>query len=248
VILPMLLFESRDLDAIAVHEAEVRRFCVEVALEIMPAFGDGRRITHADQLERAAAGYALGLSQVLKHVNLSPTQVKRRERIKGMLLRGAGELATKKPAFTPGALELVIASSYTLAYPGGVDLYSILPDIYVRPSLRGDAAGFARTVDNMDMYWNDSLEALRRAELLGQLENGTAGLNSAGGRITPSEAVLKDLKEDLTDPGKSHYRRLLVKQCQEWERKEGSEGRSWPNFSRYWAAARGAVQIPEIKE
>lgn len=240
MILPMELFHNPDDGDLKKHNETLKKFCEEVAKEILPAFSDGRRL-HVDQMDRAASGYALGLAQVLKHVHLVG-QKKRRDRVKALLMEGAGVLAAKSGVFTPSALELVIASSYCLAYPGGVDIYATLPDCYVYPGLRGDPAGFARTVDNMEMYWNDALEGIRRADLLAALE--LAGEK----RRQIDTTYMERLKVEATSKEYSHYRRLLVKRNAEWRRAEGDQSQTWSRFARYWMAARGAVQIPEIKE
>ena len=226
--------------AIEAHDDKVLEVCKQAASEILPMFGEGRRMTSAGLIERATLGYARPLALVLRHVDFLKDE-DRAKRVKKALLRGAADLSTKDSAFTPPALELVVASSYCLAYPGGVDLFAELPDIYARPSRRGDAAGFTRIVENMDMYWNDALEGLRRAELLGAFENGTAS-------VQPSDAVLAELRLDVKDPSMSHYRRVLSKLGLEWRREEGDKSPKWERICRYWTEARGAVQIPEIKE
>lgn len=239
MILPIRLFRSEDVAAIAAHEELVLKVSLEVAREVLAMFGETRRMTDAAIFERAALGYARPLALVMKHIDFG-WKKGRAERIKGTLLEGAADLATKGSAFLPPALELACASSYCIAYPGGVDLYEILPDIYVRPSLRGDAAGFARTVDNMDMYWNDACEGIRRVNLIGQLQNEKE-------RRDPHDVVLPRLLAEEKDPLCSHYHRRARRLNIEWRRKEGDPSPSWVRLARYWAYCRAAVQIPEIK-
>ena len=250
MILPFRLFhrnraaasdEWRGLAAeIEVHEERVLEVCKAVASDVLPMFGENKRMTDTGLFNRAVLGYARPLAAVLRHVDFS-TDKERAARVSRALLVGATDLATKQCSFTPPALELVIASSYNLAYPGGVDLFQILPDIYIRPSLRGDAAGFARTVDNMDLYWNDALEGLRLSDLLRSLENGTS--NSS-----PGPEFIQQLKDDRADPCLSHYRRQMTKRAEEWRREEGDKSPKWSRLCRYWMEARGSVRIPAIDD
>ena len=245
MILPLRLFSSSDTAAIAAHEESVLKFCKDVALEVLPMFGEGRRMVDVVMFERAALGYARPLALVLKHVDFIKNE-DRLTTVKRALLRGASDLATKQSSFTPPALDLVVASSYTLAYPGGVDLYKELPDIYIRPSLRGDAAGFTRTIENMDMYWNDSMEGVRRLDLIGALEKSKVESERTYSAKLLAESKAKDGKGNYLDA--HYYRRLLVTNSVEWRREQGDLSPKWVRICSYWSAARGAVQIPETKE
>jgi len=235
VILPIRLYRSSDMAAIAAHDDLIQEFCKEVALEILPVFGEGRRMTDSVIANRAAGGYAVSLAIALRHVDLLDMGA-RRKRVKQMLFRGAGDIAMERPAFLPSALDLVVRAGFILAYPGGIDLHTELPDIYVWPSLRGDAAGFARVVDNMDGYWNDTQEGICRAELLGQLENKK--------NRTETESTYP---ESLRNPP-PYYNHKSVQKWQQYVRAEGDKSPSWNKLAGYWEAARSAVKFPEIKE
>ena len=235
MILPMRLFRSKDMAAIAAHDDLNLEFCIEVAKEIFPIFGEGRRITDLHAITRAATGWARPLSNALRHVDLKDNSV-RRKKVKSMLLTGAADIAMDRPAFLPGALDLVTNSGFILAYPGALDLYSMLRDIYIWPSLRGDAAAFARVVGNMDGYWTDTQEGICRAQLLGEMEN----------RSTRTKTE-EDYMESLRHPPQ-YYNSKAVHLWQDYVREEGDKSPSWNNLAGYWEAARSHVKFPETKE
>jgi hypothetical protein len=240
VILPFSLFRSNNMDAIEAHDKRVLEFSIEVAREILPMFGEGRRMSDGAVFERAVLGYARPLALVMRHIDFT-LKGNRAARTKGLLLTGASDLSTRNSAFVPPALELACASSVCIAYPGGVDLHNMLPDIYVRPSIAGDGSRFRNIVELMDMYWNDTVESVSRSDLLGKMEN--EGRDGPGDR-----ALMNDIRLDETDPTRSHYRRCAARLNREWRREEGDNSPKWAALCRYWIAARSAVKFPETRE
>lgn len=216
------------------HESKLADYCGALSDLILQQFRDGQQ--PAEGRTRAVAGYARPLARILRHVDLDG-RPQRRERIQAMLLRGAEAFSIKRlnAGFAPAPIELVIASGYILAYPGGVDLYALAPMGWIDPGRTGcTPEGFRRICDSMDRWWQDSAECARRMTELGRLENQVRP------RSQLDDMMLAELRKTP-----DYLRTTGYKLWEKWNR-EGPDGEwRWKVFEKWFKEGRAAVVHPE---